>query len=128
MPTPDGCQDGGQQEATILVEIHKLRQERMEAANDLKTLLGRLETNVKDFLERIALLEQHITNMEETEDRTVWLGRSITFRLHKHAKPCEEFTVKTQQHMDISCPGWLGKKMTFVTDFIHSSLQLRLPR
>lgn len=131
VPTPDESQDGGQQEATILVEIRKLRQEHMEAANDIKTLLGRLETNIKDFLEMIALLEQQITNMEESlsdmEDTTARLEDQSPFcyaNTLNYAKTSRSRHSNTRIFGDLDS---LGKNdiVGFVTDLIHSSLQLR---
>lgn len=70
---------GSEQDSIILAEIRKLRQEHTEAAKDNKTRLARLESNMKELVERKALLEQQTVEMEErlgdNEDRMVWRGR-----------------------------------------------------
>ena len=76
-------------ESVILMELRKLRQEHAEAASD-KRAMARLETNMKELMERTASLEQRAGHMEErignTDDRATRLERSAAFLLEQAAK------------------------------------------
>lgn len=55
--TPGKMQPAGEQDSVILAEVHRLRQEHTEAAEDNKKALDRLETNMKELMERTTSLE-----------------------------------------------------------------------
>lgn len=87
----------------IPAELRRLRQEHTEAAEDNKKALARLETNMKELMERTTSLEQQVKHVEErlgnTEDKTARLERMASFLLHKEAKltaKCEDFKIETQ--------------------------------
>ncbi|KAL7383752.1 hypothetical protein ABVT39_016910 [Epinephelus coioides] len=63
--TPDKGPVGREQDSVILAELSKLRQEHTEATNDNKNALVRLETNLKELVERTVLLELRTVDMEE---------------------------------------------------------------
>ncbi|CAK6984408.1 hypothetical protein KUCAC02_029889, partial [Scomber scombrus] len=63
--TPDKDTVGGEEDSVILAELRKLRQEHTEAAIDNKNALVRLETNLKEIMERTASLEQRTGDVEE---------------------------------------------------------------
>lgn len=66
-----------------------MRQEHTEAAKDNNNALVRLETNLKELMERTTSLELWTVDMEErlgqTEDRAARLERSVAFLLHQEA-------------------------------------------
>uniref|UniRef100_UPI0037E809B3 uncharacterized protein n=1 Tax=Semicossyphus pulcher TaxID=241346 RepID=UPI0037E809B3 len=87
--TPHASGDCGQ-DSLILAELRRLRKEHTEAATENKKALARLETNMKELVERTASLEQRTVNMEErldeTEERAARLERSVFFLLHQEAQ------------------------------------------
>lgn len=128
-------QAASEQDSVILAELRRLRQEHTEAANDNKKALARLETNMKELVERTASLEQQVEHVEErlgdTEDKTARLERVAAFLLHQEAKlvaKCEDLESRTRRN-NIRIHGIpegseKNDMITFVTDFIHSSLQI----
>lgn len=128
-------QAAGEQDSVILVELRRLRQEHTEAANDNKTALARLETYMKELVERTTSLEQQVERVEErlgdTEDKTARLERMAAFLLHQEAKlaaKCEDLDSRTRRN-NIRIHGIpegseKNDMIGFVTDFIHSSLQI----
>ena len=126
---------GGGQNSVILAELRKLRQEHTEAANDNKRVLARLETNLKELVERTASLEKRTADTEErlgeTEDRAARLERSVTFLLHQEAMlaaKCDDLESRARRN-NIRIHGIpegseKSDTIAFVTDFIRSSLQI----
>lgn len=134
-PTPGMGPEDGEQNSVILAELRRLRQEHAAAANDNKKALERLETNIKEIVERTASLEQRTVGMEErlgdTEDRTARLERSVAFLLHQEAKleaKCDDLESRARRNniRIHGIPEGSEKNDTigFVTDFIRTSLQI----
>ncbi|TKS74092.1 hypothetical protein D9C73_008173 [Collichthys lucidus] len=94
---PGKMQAASEQDSVILAELRRLRKEHTEAANDNKKAMARLETNMKELVERTASLEQQVEHVEERlgdmEDKTARLERVAAFLLHQEAKlvaKCED--------------------------------------
>lgn len=131
--TPGKMQAAGEQDSVILAELRRLRQKHTEAANDNKKALARLETNMKELVERTTSLEQQVGHVEErlgdTEDKTARLERMAAFLLHQEAKlaaKCDDLESRRNNIWIHGIPEGSEKKDTigFITDFIHSSLQI----
>ncbi|MEQ2240451.1 hypothetical protein ILYODFUR_015073 [Ilyodon furcidens] len=72
-------------DSAILHELRGLRKEHAEAVGDNKRALARLETRIKDLMDRTASLEQKVAHMEErvgnTEDKITRMERTAIFLL-----------------------------------------------
>lgn len=79
-------QAAGEQDSVILPELRRLRQEHTEAANDNKKALARLETNMKELVERTTTLDQPVEHVEERlgdmEDKMARLEKLANFLFH----------------------------------------------
>lgn len=97
--------------------------------------LVRLETNLKELMERTVSLELRTVNMEErlgeTEDRAARLERSVAFLLHQEAMlaaKCDDLESRSRRKNirihSIPEGTEINNIIGFVTDFIRSSLQI----
>lgn len=85
-------------DSVILMELRKLRQEHAEAASDNKRAMARLETNMKELMERTASLEQRAGHMEER------IGNRRTGR-HGWSAPLLSYSSKRQNYL-LSAMTW----------------------
>ena len=73
-----------------MVELHRLKQEHTEAANNNKKALARLKTNMRELVERTTSLEQQLEHVEErlgdTEDKRRRLEKMAAFLLPQQGK------------------------------------------
>lgn len=126
---------GEEQDSVILAELRKLRQEHTDTAKDNKNALVRLETNLKELVERTTSLKQRTVDMEErlgeTEDRAARLEKSVAFLLHQEAmlaSKCDDLEVRARRNniRIHGIPEGSEKNDTigFVTNFICLSLQI----
>lgn len=122
-------------DSVILMELRKLRQEHAEAASDNKRAMARLETNMKELMERTASLEQRAGHMEErignTEDRATRLERSAAFLLQQTAKlsvKCDDLESRMRRNniRIHGIPEGAEKNDTidFITGLIKSKIQI----
>lgn len=128
-------QAAGEQDSVILPELRRLRQEHTEAANDNKKALARLETNMKELVERTTTLEQPVEHVEERlgdmEDKTARLEKMANFLFHQQGKlavKCEDLESRSRRN-NIRIHGIpegseKNDMIRFITDFIHSTLQI----
>lgn len=82
--------------AAVITELCNLRTEHMEASQDIKTSLSRVESTLSDVIERTAKLEQQVTNVKQrvsdVEDKT---HRHESFAIYFKEKQNYRPSVKT---------------------------------
>lgn len=110
----------------ILVELRKLRQEHAEIASDNKRAIARLETNMKEVMERTGQVEERIGN---TEDRATRLERSAAFLLKQTAKlsvKCDDLESRMRRN-NIRIHGIPeGAEKNDTIDFITGIIKLKI--
>lgn len=120
---------------TVLSEIQQLRKEHTEASTNTTASLSRVESSLKDVLERTTKLEQQLTDtnqrVSDTEDQLLRHDRVLRYMLQREAKlsaKCEDLESRARRNniRIYGIPEGEEKKgmITFVTNLMRTSLKL----
>lgn len=120
---------------TVLAELKQLRREHTDASHDTKTTLSRVESSLKDVLERTTKLEQQITDtnqrVSDAEDQLLRHDRVLRYMLQREANlsaKCEDLESRSRRNnlRIYGIPEGEEKNdmISFVTDLMRTSLKL----
>lgn len=121
--------------APVLEELRNLRKEHAEASTDTKAALLRVETTLKDVVERTDKLEQEIIDakqrVSDNEDQLQRHERAIRHLLHQEAKlsaKCEEYESRSRRNnvriYGIKEGEEKNDMIPFITGMIRTSFKL----
>uniref|UniRef100_A0A3B3XAJ7 L1 transposable element RRM domain-containing protein n=1 Tax=Poecilia mexicana TaxID=48701 RepID=A0A3B3XAJ7_9TELE len=90
---------------TVLAELIQLRKEHTDASHDTKATLSRVESSLKDVLERTTKLEQRITDtnqrVSDAEDQLLRHDRVLRYMLQREANlsaKCEDLESRSRRN------------------------------
>lgn len=121
--------------APVLEELRNFRKEHADASKDTKAALSRVETTLKDVVDRTDILEQQVTETQQrvsnNEDQIQRHERAIRHLLHREANltaKCEDIESRARRNnlriYGIKEGEEKNDMIPFITGLIRTSLKL----